>query len=160
MKTHVTFLADGFNLTETKPNFINDGNFGEDVAQWIIAEFNKHSDISADPEPLQEDWGWLIQVSTDQFSGHIGLGSYQVGTSNGEKDGWLCFWEAPKKKEPFLFFGKAKADEYNARIPEASEKMLRRFHAIISASSIISQIRWHDESDFMNGNEDKWSPMP
>lgn len=160
MKNHVTFLADGFNLTETKPNFINDDNFGEDLAQWLIAEFNKHRDFSADPEPIQEDWGWLIQISTDQFSGHIGLGPYEVGTTDGEIYGWMCFWEAPKKKKPLLFFGKAKADEYNVRIPEASEKILRRFHAIISESPIISQIRWHDESDFMNGNEDNWSPMP
>jgi hypothetical protein len=97
MKTHVTFLAEGFNQTEHKPNFINDDNFGEDVAQWIIAKLKNHRDISADPEPVQEDCGWLLQISTDQFSGDIGLGSYQVGTSTGEKHGWLCFWKAPRK---------------------------------------------------------------
>ena len=160
MKTHVTFLAEGFNKIERKPNFINDDNFGEDLAQWIIAEFNKFKDISADPEPLQEDWGWLVFVSTEQFSGNIGMGSYEVGTSNGEKDGWLCFWDTPKMKKPFLFFGKAKAAEYNLRIQEDSKKILLRFHEIISASPRISQIRWHDETDFRKGNEDSWTSKP
>jgi len=67
MKTHVTFLADGFNQTEQKPNFINDGNFGEDLAHWLIAEFKKFEDILADPEPLQEDWGWCRQKRRSHF---------------------------------------------------------------------------------------------
>jgi hypothetical protein len=160
MKTHVTFLAEGFNQTERKPNFINDGNFGEDLAQWIIAEFNKFDDIPADTEPLQEDWGWRVFVSTKLCSGNIGLGCYQVETTSGEKDGWMCFWDAPKKKKPFLFFGKSKAEESNMHIEDASRMILLRFHDIISASSRFSQIRWHDETDFMKGNEDNWAPKP
>jgi hypothetical protein len=160
MKNHVTFLAEGFNQTEQKPNFINDDNFGEDLALWMIAEFNKFKDISADPEPLQEDWGWWVFVSTENYTGHIGLGSYEVGTPDGQKDGWMCFWDTPKKKKPFLFFGKGKADEYNTRIQEASKKIIMRSHDIISASPRFSRIRWHDEADFMKGNEDSWTSIP
>ncbi len=97
MKNHVTFLADGFNQTEQRPNFINDGNFGEDLAHWLIAEFKKFEDTSAEPEPLQEDWGWWVFVSTGQVCGSIGLGAYVVGTSHGDQDGWMCFWDPPKK---------------------------------------------------------------
>ena len=160
MKTHVTFLADGFNQTEQKPNFINDGNFGEDLAHWLIAEFKKFEDISADPEPLQEDWGWWVFISTGQFSGSIGLGSYVVGTSHGDQDGWLCFWDPAKKKKPFLFFGKTKADQSNHQIEELYKENLLRFHDILSESPRISQIRWHDETDFMKGKEDSWSSIP
>ncbi|MFN9713654.1 MAG: hypothetical protein ACK57G_07665 [Planctomycetota bacterium] len=160
MKNHVTFLADGFNQTEPKPNFINDGNFGEDLAHWLIAEFKKFEDISADPEPLQEDWGWLVFVSTGQFTGNIGLGFYVVGTSQGDQDGWLCVWDPPKKKKPFLLFRKTKADQSNHQIEEISKKILLRFHDIHSESPRISQIRWHDETDFMQGNEDNWSAKP
>ncbi|MFN6129282.1 MAG: hypothetical protein ACK6DC_20790 [Planctomycetota bacterium] len=160
MKNHVTFLADGFNQTEPKPNFINDGNFGEDLAHWLIAEFKKFEDISADPEPLQEDWGWLVFVSTGQFTGNIGLGFYVVGTSQGDQDGWLCVWDPPKKKKPFLLFRKTKADQSNHQIEEISKKILLRFHDILSESPRISQIRWHDETDFMQGNEDNWSAKP
>ena len=160
MKTYVTFLSEGFNQTEQKPNFINDGNFGEDLAHWLIAEFKKFEDISSDPEPLQEDWGWWVFVSTGQFSGSIGLGSYVVGTSHGDQDGWLCFWDPPKKKKPFLFFGKTKADQSNHQIEEVSKKILLRFHDILSESARVSQIRWHDETDFMNGKEDNWSAKP
>ena len=160
MKTHVTFLADGFNQTEQKPNFINDGNFGEDLAHWLIAEFKKFEDISADPEPLQEDWGWWVFISIGQFSGSIGLGSYVVGTSHGDQDGWLCFWDPAKKKKPFLFFGKTKADQSNHQIEELYKENLLRFHDILSESPRISQIRWHDETDFMKGKEDSWSSIP
>jgi hypothetical protein len=160
MKTHVTFLADGFNQTEQKPNFINDGNFGVDLAHWLIAEFKKFEDISADPEPLQEDWGWWVFISTGQFSGSIGLGSYVVGTSHGDQDGWLCFWDPQKKKKPFLFFGKTKADQSNHQIEELYKENLLRFHDILSESPRISQIRWHYETDFMKGKEDSWSSIP
>ncbi|WP_216918995.1 hypothetical protein [Synechococcus sp. CCAP 1479/9] len=160
MKTHVTFLAEGLNQVEPKKNFINDSNFGEDMAQWIIDGFNKSGDVSADPEPLQEDWGWRVYVSTDGFSGNIGLGSYVVGTSSGDHDGWVCFWDKPKWKKPFLFFGRAKADEYNKRVEESSVKIILRFHGILCASQRISQIRWHDEADFLKGNEESWTPKP
>jgi hypothetical protein len=80
MKTYVTFVADRFNQKERLPTFINDDNFGEVLAQWIIAKLSQAVDVLADPDPLQEDWGWLVHVSVDQVSGHIGLGAYQVET--------------------------------------------------------------------------------
>ena len=159
MRTHVTFVADSFNQKEGRPNFINDGNFGEDLAQWLIAKLSQVGDISVEPDPLQEDWGWCVFVSADQVSGFIGLGAYEVGTAEGIKDGWMCFLDMPRKK-PFLFFGKSKADEYNSRIQEVSEKILRGFNAIISNSPSISQIRWHNEADFMSANEDNWTSSP
>jgi hypothetical protein len=160
MNTYVTFVADRFNQKERRPNFINDDNFGEDLAQWIIAKLSQVNDILADPDPLQEDWGWLVYVSVDQVSGNIGLASYQVETPEGIKDGWMCFLEMPKNKKPSLLLNKAKADEYNCRIQEVSEKILRDFNAILSSSPSISQIRWHNESDFMSGNEDNWTVSP
>jgi hypothetical protein len=57
MKTYVTFVADRFNQKERLPTFINDDNFGEDLAQWIIAKLSQAVDVLADPDPLQEDWG-------------------------------------------------------------------------------------------------------
>lgn len=160
MKTYVTFFADRFNQKERQPGFINDDNFGEDLAQWIIAKLSQADDVSADPDPLQEDWGWLVYVSVGHVSGHIGLGTYQVETSEGMKDGWMCFLEMPRNKKPSLLLNKAKADEYNFRIQGASEKILRDFNAILSSSPSISQIRWHDESDFLSGNEDNWTLSP
>ncbi|MFN9915281.1 MAG: hypothetical protein ACK53L_22015, partial [Pirellulaceae bacterium] len=102
MKTYVTFVADKFNQKERLPNFINDDNFGEDLAQWIIAKLSLADDISVDPDPLQEDWGWLVNVSVGQVSGHIGLGAYQVETPEGVKDGWMCFLKMPKNRKPSL----------------------------------------------------------
>ena len=43
-----------------------------------------------------------------------------VGTSHGDQDGWLCFWDPPKKKKPFLFFGKTKADLFEQIEPSQS----------------------------------------
>lgn len=160
MKTYVTFLADRFNQKERRPNFINDDNFGEDLAQWIIAKLSQESDILADSDPLQEDWGWLVYVSVDQVSGHIGLGAYQVETLEGVNDGWMCFLEMPRNKKPSLLLNKAKADEYNFQIQVASRKILQAFNAILRNSPSISQIRWHNEADFLSGNEDNWAPSP
>jgi hypothetical protein len=72
----------------------------------------------------------------------------------------MCFLEMPKNMKPSLLLNKAKADEYNCRIQEVSEKILRDFNAILSSSPSISQIRWHNESDFMSGNEDNWTASP
>lgn len=65
-----------------------------------------------------------------------------------------------KNKKPFLFFGKTKADQSNHQIEELYKKNLLRFHDILSESPRISQIRWHDETDFMKGKEDSWSSIP
>jgi hypothetical protein len=160
MKNHVTFFADRFNQKKQQPSFIDADIFGKDLAQWIIAKLSQADDISADPDPLQEDWGWLVFVSVDQVPGHIGLGAYQIETFEGIKDGWLCFLEMPKNKKPSLLLNKAKADEYNFRIQEVSEKILRAFNIILGNSPSISQIRWHNEADFMMGNEANWTSSP
>jgi hypothetical protein len=160
MKTYATFVADKFNQKERLPNFINDDNFGEDLAQWIIAKLSLADDISVDPDPLQEDWGWLVNVSVGQVSGHIGLGAYQVETPEGVKDGWMCFLKMPKNRKPSLLLNKAESDEYNSRIQEVSEKILQGFNTILSNSPSISQIRWHNEADFLTGNEDDWTASP
>jgi hypothetical protein len=56
MRTHVTFLTKAFNLTKQKSHFINEANFGEDLANWLIVELNKCNFIKVDVNPLQEDW--------------------------------------------------------------------------------------------------------
>jgi hypothetical protein len=72
----------------------------------------------------------------------------------------MCFLEMPKNRKPSLLLNKAEADEYNFRIQEVTEKILRDFNVILSSSPSISQIRWHSEADFMTGNEDNWTVSP
>jgi hypothetical protein len=72
----------------------------------------------------------------------------------------MCFLKMPKNRKPSLLLNKAESDEYNSGIHEVSEKILQDFNAILSNSPSISQIRWHNEADFLTGNEDDWAASP
>lgn len=56
----ILFKTDRFNLSVTKPHFINPGCFGEDLAEWLQARFI-HENVMAG-SPGQEDWGWYLRA--------------------------------------------------------------------------------------------------
>jgi hypothetical protein len=67
---HILFRTDRFNLSLTKPHFINPDCFGEDLAAWLRGKLAARGFDS--PHLGQEDWGWYLKVKS-------GNGSYLLG---------------------------------------------------------------------------------
>jgi hypothetical protein len=72
MIIHILFDTNKFNLSEVKPDFINDCCFGEDFANWLGQELNLINIITT--EPFQEDWGWAFYIKYKRHNYFIGVG--------------------------------------------------------------------------------------
>ena len=164
MKTHVTFLAEGFNLTESKPDFINENNFGEDLCRWLIQQVQLFPDLSVAESPEQEDWGWPIDLALGEHHGSICVGAYAVtagdGLRDGLRDGWLCCWDPREPKRPLLPFRRKRFADFNHGVENCTRVVLSNLQEILSKDSAISQIHGHDEHNFRAGNEEEWSAAP
>lgn len=160
MRNHVTFVAGGFERSHPGPDADDAPPPGEDLARWLIAELGGSGGLDAAPEPMPEDWGWRVFVSVDGLSANLGVGEYQVGTATGDRAGWLCFLDPPKRRKPVLMFGKAAAEAHNRRVDAACRTILARVHEVLARASVATDVRWHLESDFMAGVEDRWESRP
>ncbi len=95
------------------------------------------------------------------FGGSLCVGAYQAGTTTGQADGWLCFWDPPRNKRRGWFgFGRQKLEDEARRIDEASRIVLSRLAEVLVDTGGFTAIRWHHEEDFMSGNEDTWADGP
>lgn len=61
-RTVVTFKSGAFNTSQEKTTFINPGNYGDDVAEWLATELELRGAIidRTDDFPGQENFGWYI----------------------------------------------------------------------------------------------------
>lgn len=102
MKHLINFETDLFNSTESKPHFINDRCFGEDLIAWLIANFSDHTFVL--DEPFQEDWGWatLARRGKETFLIGAGIMDESIGTAPAE---WIIIVE---KMRRFMIFGSKK----------------------------------------------------
>lgn len=110
--------TDLFNSTESKPHFINDRCFGEDLLAWIVAGFPIANFVF--DEPFQEDWGWatLARRENEVFSMGVGILDESIGKVPAE---WMV---AVEKKRRFIKFG-AKKSPHLSLLADTVEKVLR-----------------------------------
>jgi len=81
---HILFRTNRFNLSDTKPHFINPECFGEDFADWLK---NKLVERGVDVGRLgQEDWGWYLEVKNDGHPYLLGMNGIPDEASSGNKD--------------------------------------------------------------------------
>jgi hypothetical protein len=66
-----------FNVSEPHEYFINEGCFGDDFAKWLRERFLARGLQVI--EPGQEDWGWYIEVTTEQGRYFLGISGYRKG---------------------------------------------------------------------------------
>ena len=59
VRTLVTFRSGKFNITQTKPYYINPYSFGDDVAEWMVRRL-KEDGIAVEEKLGQEDFGWYL----------------------------------------------------------------------------------------------------
>jgi hypothetical protein len=146
----VTFRCPSFNTTQQKEKFINGGNFGDDVAEWVATELEKRG-AKVDREddfPGQEDFGWYVdfQLGESPFTFVIGHRPEEDGSVE-----WVGWMERQCGLVGSLFGGR------NRRIDPQSVETI---HSILKARTGITAIRWHLKADFDKGIEDKAAEQP
>jgi hypothetical protein len=146
--TVVTFQSGGFNTTERRSYFINDGCYGDDVARWIIGELNARG-IPAEPEPGQEDFGWYLTYRPGKVPHQLVL-AHRPGDDKNPSVwvGWI-------EREVGLF-----ASLFGARHRGIERVAVQVIHDVLAGASSVSKIRWHRKSDFDAGNEGDASTRP
>lgn len=140
LRTLVTFESAAFNTTEEKPEFINPGNFGEDVARWLMGELRAQG-VPVGEAVGQEDFGWYFsyQVGGAPHCFVLGHREEEPGT------GWLGWLERDAG-----FFGSLLGGRNRGLDPEAA----RVVHRALTGSDRIGKVRWHYRKDFECGNEE------
>jgi hypothetical protein len=140
MHNHVTFETSLFNMTEVKDYFINPCCFGDDTAAWLSKRLSEQG-YSVIDEPIQEDWGWEIEVK------HKANGFwFNIGLLEDER-AWLV-WVEPQNK---LF----------RKVPTSAViEMSVALDKVLKAEPEIRKIRWYDDADFTSGKLDLWEKSP
>ena len=62
-RTVVTFRSESFNATVVRPYFVSVNSFGDDAAQHIVYELQRHGIQTGDPG--QEDFGWYFRFEVE-----------------------------------------------------------------------------------------------
>ena len=132
MKHLIYFETDLFNSTESKPHFINDRCFGEDLITWIIARFSDKAFVL--DEPFQEDWGWatLARPENETFLVGVGIMDESIGEVPAE---WMIVIE---KMRRFLIFGSKKSPNLGV-LTDSVEKLLQAVNRITDVRRTIEQ---------------------
>jgi hypothetical protein len=148
IRTLVTFESTAFNMAEPKDYFINPCCFGDDVAKWLIGELRKQG-WETDEEPGQEDFGWYLNFAVAGTGhtfviGHRPTGENEAGT-------WIGWLERSRGFIGSLLGGRKRGIQ-----PSAAEAI----HRIVSSSPLIRDVRWHFQSDFDKGHEERGASSP
>ena len=148
-RTYVTFATRLFNTEDVKDYFINPRCFGDDCAQWLIDRLVSQGIEMVDERPTQEDWGWLFSVATGQRDFMIGVGLYEDKDS---PNSWLVFIDSQSGSLSGKFFDRSDDAELLAAC-QAVDRALKSAYE-------ISDVRWHTEEDWMDGEDGNWRSAP
>ena len=144
IQTVVTFQSTAFNVTETKPYFINPSCYGDDVAKWMIAELRKNG-VKTDDAPDQEDFGWYFGF---QVAG--GEHTFVIGFRPDDKT-WIGWLERNRG------FARSILGLRKRGIDPSAQQVL---HSALLGSPEIRNVRWHFHGDFDKGREERGTLNP
>jgi hypothetical protein len=145
VRTLVTFRAAGFNTSDVGQHFLNDDNFGEDVAVWIVNSL-MNIGVTVDPEVGQEDHGWYFTFTVDGQDY-----DFIVGYRANHGPEWIGWLERSVGLIPSLFGGRRRGIKSSAAAT---------IHRVLVASPNFSHIAWHFERDFQDGDENRGTRQP
>ncbi len=148
MKTLATFRSSAFNTSDPKAYFINASCFGDDVARWMIEHLRPLA-VSTDDAPRQEDFGWFFEFEVPEGKHCCIVGSRPVDDPS--ESNWVAWIERSRG-----FLGSVVGLRNRGIAPSA----VNAIHAVLSTSSEISNVRWHEQHDFDAGREGAGSESP
>ena len=141
IRTVVTFESTAFNMTKSKDYFVNPCCFGDDVAEWLIAELRKQG-IRAEEKPGQEDFGWYLNFEAAGIAHTFVIGH----RPRGEKEAGMWIGWLERKRG---LFGSILGRRRRGIQASAAQAI----HQALTASSAIREVRWHFQADFSSGVE-------
>jgi hypothetical protein len=131
LRTEVSFLSNAFNTTQTKETYINEQNYGDDLALAVMDRLRALGwQVAAedDGSPGQEDHGWYFGFGREKPD-H----TFMVGHITDTSDEWLGWVERDAGFIASLFGGRQKGIQ-----PEAAQAI----HAALSGMPEIREIKW------------------
>lgn len=144
MKTLVTFKSSQFNTSKPQDYFINQGCFGDDVAKSIIKQL-KAKGTKVDEEPDQEDFGWYFNFELPE-----GKYCFVIGLRKDDST-WVGWVEKKRGLIASVFLGRKKG---------ISQEATKLINEAITKLPAISNVSWHERSDFDKGIENLGTMNP
>lgn len=148
LRTFVTFASNAFNTTASLPHFINPGNFGDDLAQWMVDRLNA-AGIEGSGELGQEDFGWYLSFRCGGVEHDLVLG-YREGNVD-ESGEWIAWVERRAGCIPSLMGARNRGIR-----PEA----VKVVHDVLAGAQEIRNVRWHHLRDAAIVDSDSGAPDP
>jgi hypothetical protein len=142
MRTIVTFRSRAFNTSETRADYINPANYGDDLARWLIDRLALRG-VTTDPAPGQEDFGWYFGFDV-AGTPHCLVVGYRPGDGHEEGE-WVAWLERRAGFVASLFGGRSRGIA-----PAAAAAV----HAALSSAPEIEDVRWHEAAHFRAGLEE------
>jgi hypothetical protein len=142
LRTLVTFQSSAFNTSQERDDFINPGNFGDDLARFLMDGLRRHG-FEVEEGVGQEDHGWFFTYRCNGVPY-----DFIVGWADGEWIGWV------ERRVGFL------ASLLGARQRGIAPEAAQAIHAALSDAPEISGIQWHRPADFQAGRTDAGSADP
>jgi len=142
LRTLVTFQSTSFNTTESREDFINPDNYGDDLARFLMDALR--TDGVTVPDYLgQEDHGWFFTFEVNGTEHDL-----VVGWADGEWIAWI------ERRTGLLasLLGRRR----HGILPEAVEAV----HSVLSSSPEISDARWHLADAYQSGDTGSGVPDP
>lgn len=132
MRTVAIFKSRQFNLTQSRPYFLNEESFGDDLGRWLINRFRSLG-LKCDEEPSQEDFGWYFAFELDGSA-------YRAVIGNIAREMWFVSLERVS--------GIARSIFGRSTVGADAVSLL---HRILGTAAEIHDLRWLDWSDFKRG---------
>jgi hypothetical protein len=142
-RTLVTFRCTKFNTSETRRDYINPNNYGDDVAEWLRNELAAQG-IVVGRKIGQEDFGWWLSFQNGGRMYDFVLGYNADGY-------WMGWLERERGMAGSLFGMRRKGIQAEAA---------KVIHSVLVSTDFISDIRWHTPKDFDSLREDMGKATP
>ena len=145
VRPFASFHSAAFNLSEQRDIFIQDSNFGNDVAEWLADRLSDEG-FEVSDQIHQDETGWFVPFEKDADKFDLGVTALSVDNQT-----WLV-WIEPTPG----FFGKM-LGRHRTPVPEA---VLRKLHQILAKSPAVEALRWHTREQFKRGDFDEGEISP
>jgi hypothetical protein len=136
MRTNLEFRSTAFPACPGEDEESNPGRYGKRLAEFIAAGLPKHGFGVANTSA--QDWGWRIDLRSEQFPLWIGCGNYEE-----HDDGFLCFIE-PSRPYVRRWFRRIPTSDTIDRLADALEETL------LSAGD-VRNLRWWTDDESSRG---------
>ena len=122
----VEFRSQRFSPILPEDSQVNPQVYGAELAYWLCAELAKQGVITS--YPVAEDWGWLIEYSTDAGSDF----AVHCGNVEGARDHWLLSLRRFGRR----MFGRDKPP-YSDAAP-----LIHAIKALVQKNDGLSNVKW------------------